>query len=69
MDCSLKFSCDIYLETELRVTVNHMVRRAITKIAINSFVILILDETKQRGTNLFFKGELTIDNSCSASAT
>ena len=46
-----------------------MVRRAITKIAINSFVILILDETKQRGTNLFFKGELSIDNSCSASAT
>ena len=45
-----------------------MVRRAITKIAINSFVILILDETKQRG-NLFFKGELTIDNSCSASVT
>ena len=69
MDCNLIFSCDIYLETELRVTVNHMVRRAITKIVINSFVILILDETKQRGTNLFFKGELTIDNSCSASAT
>ena len=46
-----------------------MVGRAITKIAINSFVILILDETKQRGTNLFFKGELSIDNSCSARAT